>query len=149
MDSALAVDAEELLAARGIPVRVVSMPSSSVFDRQNYAYRESVLPPDLRIVAVESAASDFWHKSVGRSGAVLGLDMFGRPAPSEELFKLFGLTSQDIAATIRSLLERPRQMETVQSQRSYGATLVALEVMYARSSNVLRCYLTDDGRVRV
>ena len=114
----LAVDAQELLAKRGVPVRVVSMPSTNVFDRQDCEYRKSVLPPDLPIVAVEPAATDFWYKYVGRTGAVLGIDAFGRSAPSDELFKLFGLTPKDIAATVTALLEQLRPVAMAKSHPS-------------------------------
>ncbi len=79
---ALAVEAQKLLTQKGIPVRVVSMPSTTVFDRQDAHYRDSVLPPLLPCVAVEAGASDLWHKYVGRTGAVVGIDRFGESAPA-------------------------------------------------------------------
>jgi transketolase len=100
----LAVEAQKLLAQRDIPVRVVSMPSTSVFDRQDVHYRNSVLPPLLPCVAVEAGAPDLWHKYVGRTGAVVGIDRFGESAPAGELFKLFGFTAERIAKSVRDML---------------------------------------------
>ncbi len=108
---ALALGAQKLLAEEGIAVRVVSMPSTDVFDRQDADYRASVLPRGVPRVAVEAGVSDFWHKYVGgsgdyfeRSGAVVGLDRFGESAPAGELFKLFGFTAEHVAATVKSVL---------------------------------------------
>jgi transketolase len=100
----LAVEAQKLLAQEGIAARVVSMPSTTVFDRQDAHYRDSVLPPLLPTVAVEAGAPDLWHKYVGRTGAVVGIDRFGESAPAGELFKLFGLTPERVAKTVRALL---------------------------------------------
>ena len=102
----LAVDAAKLLAAEGIPVRVVSMPSTTVFDRQEDAYRDRVLPPELPCVAVEAGVTDFWRKYVGRSGAVVGIDRFGESAPAGELFRHFGFTPERVAEAARSVLAR-------------------------------------------
>jgi len=100
----LAVDAQKVLAQEGIAARVVSMPSTTVFDRQEAHYRDSVLPPLLPTVAVEAGAPDLWHKYVGRTGAVVGIDRFGESAPAGELFKLFGLTPERVAETVRALV---------------------------------------------
>ena len=100
----LAVEAQKLLLQEGIPVQVVSMPSTTVFDRQDAVYRDSVLPPLLPTVAVEAGAPDLWHKYVGRTGAVVGINRFGESAPAGELFKLFGLTAERVAKTVRALL---------------------------------------------
>jgi transketolase len=100
----LAVEAQKLLTQQGIAVRVVSMPSTTVFDRQDAQYRDGVLPPLLPTVAVEAGVSDLWHKYVGRTGAVVGIDRFGESAPAGELFKLFGLTSERVAKAVRGLL---------------------------------------------
>jgi transketolase len=100
----LAVEAQKLLSQAGIAVRVVSMPSTNVFDRQDASYRDGVLPPLLPTVAVEAGVSGLWHKYVGRTGAVVGIDRFGESAPAGELFKLFGLTAERVAKTVRSLL---------------------------------------------
>jgi len=101
---ALAVKAQEALAAEGIPVRVVSMPSTNTFDKQDAAYRESVLPKGLPRVAVEAGVSDFWRKYVGLEGAVIGWDHFGESAPADELFKEFGFTAENVAATVKGVL---------------------------------------------
>ena len=87
-----------------IPVRVVSMPCTSVFDRQDAAYRESVLPRGLPRVAVEAGVTDFWRKYVGLEGAVVGIDTFGESAPAGDLFKHFGLTPDNLANAVRSVL---------------------------------------------
>ncbi|MEX0960918.1 MAG: transketolase [Burkholderiales bacterium] len=101
---ALAMGAQKTLADAGIPVRVVSMPATTVFDRQDEAYRESVLPRGMPRVAVEAGVSDFWRKYVGLDGAVIGLDRFGESAPAGELFKHFGLTADAVAAAVRRVL---------------------------------------------
>jgi transketolase len=99
----LALGAQKLLAAEGIPVRVVSMPSTSVFDRQPEEYRDSVLPKALPRVAVEAGVSGFWRKYVGLEGAVVGIDRFGESAPAAELFKHFGFTPENVANAVRSI----------------------------------------------
>ena len=100
----LAVEAQKLLGQEGVPVRVVSMPSTTVFDRQDVHYRDSVLPPLLPCVAVEAGASDLWRKYVGCTGGVLGIDRFGESAPAGELFKLFGFTAERVAKAVKALL---------------------------------------------
>jgi transketolase len=101
----LAVGAQALLAAEGIAVRVVSMPSTSVFDRQSEDYRKAVLPPGLPRVAVEAGVSDYWRKYVGLEGAVVGIDRFGESAPAGDLFKFFGFTPENVAKAVRSVLK--------------------------------------------
>jgi transketolase len=101
----LAAGAQALLAAEGIAVRVVSMPSTSVFDRQSEDYRKSVLPPGLPRVAVEAGVTDYWRKYVGLEGAVVGIDRFGESAPAADLFKFFGFTSENVAKAVRSVLK--------------------------------------------
>jgi transketolase len=96
--------AQKLLAQEGVPVRVVSMPSTTVFDRQDAAYRDSVLGRGLPRVAVEAGVTDCWRKYVGLEGAVIGIDRFGESAPGGELFKHFGFTPEKIAAAVKSLL---------------------------------------------
>ncbi|CAM2186120.1 transketolase 1 [Paraburkholderia sacchari] len=92
----MAVDAQGRLAQRGVRARVVSMPSTSVFDRQDAAWRAAVLPAGVRRVAVEAAHSDFWHKYVGPEGKVVGLASFGESAPAPDLYAHFGLTVERI-----------------------------------------------------
>ena len=101
---ALAVEAQKLLAKEGVPTRVVSMPSTTVFDRQDAHYRNSVLLPLLPCVAVEAGSTGLWHKYVGSTGAVIGIDRFGESAPAGELFKLFGFTAERVAKTVRQVL---------------------------------------------
>jgi transketolase len=101
---ALALEAQKRLAAADLPVRVVSMPSTTVFDRQDAAYREGVLPKGLPRVAVEAGVTDLWRKYVGLEGAVVGLDRFGESAPAGELFKHFGFTAENVEKAVRSVL---------------------------------------------
>ena len=100
----VSVEAQKILTKEGVPVRVVSMPSTAVFDRQDAAYRDSVLLPRLPVVAVEAGVPDLWRKYVGRTGAVVGIDRFGESAPAGELFKLFGITGERVAGAVRGLL---------------------------------------------
>jgi transketolase, bacterial and yeast len=100
----LAVEAKKALDAAGLKTRVVSMPSAEVFDRQDAAYRESVLPKAVRRrVAVEAGVTAYWRKYVGLDGAVVGLDRFGASAPAGELFKYFGITAEAVVEAARSL----------------------------------------------
>ena len=100
----LAMAAQTALAAEGIPVRVVSMPGTSVFDRQDAAYRASVLGTGLPRIAIEAGVSDYWRKYVGavdsRQGAVIGIDRYGESAPAGELFKFFGFTVDKVVGTV-------------------------------------------------
>lgn len=99
----LALKAQELLAREhGIAVRVVSMPSTTRFDRQNAAYKKAVLPAGLPRIAVEMGVTDFWWK-YGVS-AVVGIDSYGESAPAPVLFKHFGFTEQNVADTVRAVL---------------------------------------------
>lgn len=100
----LAVEARAMLEADGIATRVVSMPSTDVFDRQDADYREAVLPRGVRNrVAVEAGVTDIWRKYVGLDGAVVGIDRFGASAPAGVLFKHFGFTAQAVADAARAL----------------------------------------------
>ncbi|MBD3815688.1 MAG: transketolase, partial [Halothiobacillus sp.] len=100
---ALAMAAAEKLADK--KVRVVSMPCTEVFDAQDPAYRESVLPAAVRArVAVEAGVTGFWGKYVGQDGKVVGIDTFGESAPAGELFKLFGFTVDNVVTTAQSVL---------------------------------------------
>ncbi|QWP76744.1 transketolase [Lysobacter sp. K5869] len=100
----LATQAADALTADGVKVRVVSMPSTDVFDRQPLDYRESVLPNAVRKrVAIEAGVSDFWRKYVGLDGDVVGIDRFGASAPAEALFPYFGFTVDRVVATVKKL----------------------------------------------
>ena len=99
---ALALHAQAALASLKIAVRVVSMPSTSVFDRQSLAYKTSVLPDKLPRVAIEAGVTDGWWKY--GCAAVLGIDSYGESAPAPQLFKYFGLTAEDLANTVRQVL---------------------------------------------
>jgi transketolase len=101
---ALAIGAQKALAEQNIQVRVVSMPATNVFDRQDEAYREQVLPKGIKRVAVEAGVSDFWRKYVGLEGGVVGIDRFGESAPAGDLFKYFGFTVENVVATVKKVL---------------------------------------------
>ena len=91
-------------AQLGDKVRVVSMPSTDVFDRQDAAYRESVLPKACRRrIAIEAATRDFWSKYVGLDGAVIGMDGYGASAPAEQLYSHFGITVDAVVAAANGL----------------------------------------------
>ncbi len=100
----LAIKAAAELNAAGTKVRVVSMPSTNVFDRQDQAYKDSVLTPGVKRVAVEAGVTDFWRKYVGLEGAVVGIDTFGESAPGGVLFKHFGFTVENVVKTVKSVL---------------------------------------------
>jgi transketolase len=100
----LAIKAKEILSGQGVSVRVVSMPSTTVFDRQDLAYRRSVLPDGVKRIAIEAGATALWWKYVGLDGAVIGMDGFGESAPASALFPHFGFTAERIAETARLLV---------------------------------------------
>ncbi|WP_434631654.1 transketolase [Chromobacterium sp. CV08] len=100
----LALKAQEALAAEGVPVRVVSMPCTNVFDAQDKAWQQSVLTPGLPRVAIEAGHPDFWRKYVGLEGEVVGIDHFGESAPAAQLFKEFGFTVESVVAKTRAVL---------------------------------------------
>ena len=100
----LAVKAADALAAQGRAFRVVSMPSTDVFDAQDAAYRESVLPKAVTArVAIEAACTGGWWKYAGSQGAVIGIDRFGESAPAGDLFKAFGFTVDKVVDTVKGL----------------------------------------------
>ncbi|CAH0286365.1 Transketolase 1 [Erwinia aphidicola] len=101
----LAVGAYEQLTAEGRKARVVSMPSTDAFDKQDAAYRESVLPKAVSArVAIEAGIADYWFKYTGLNGAIVGMTSFGESAPAEKLFDLFGFTVDNVVAKAKALL---------------------------------------------
>jgi transketolase len=100
----LAVKAAAELTAAGKKIRVVSMPSNNVFDRQEQAYKDSVLTAGVKRVAIEAAHPDFWRKYVGLEGAVVGIDTFGESAPGGALMKHFGFTVENVVNTAKSIM---------------------------------------------
>ncbi|MEZ9626225.1 transketolase [Aliivibrio fischeri] len=101
----LAVEAAAQLAAEGKAVRVVSMPSTDAFDKQDEAYREAVLPSAVtKRIAIEAGIADFWYKYVGFGGKIIGMTTFGESAPADELFKMFGFTTENVVNTAKELL---------------------------------------------
>ncbi|CAI0711135.1 Transketolase 1 [Serratia quinivorans] len=102
----ITVEAADQLTAAGRKVRVVSMPSTDAFDKQDAAYRESVLPAAVTArVAVEAGIADYWYKYVGLNGAIVGMTTFGESAPAEQLFKEFGFTVENVVAKAQALLK--------------------------------------------
>ncbi|MDR6219833.1 transketolase [Deinococcus soli (ex Cha et al. 2016)] len=100
----LALDAAEALAAEGIQARVVSMPCMEVFRTQDRSYRDSVLTPGVKRVAIEAAAKGPWYEWVGTDGAVIGMDTFGASAPASVLFEKFGFSVQNVSKVVKSVL---------------------------------------------
>ncbi|CUY44411.1 transketolase [Serratia sp. K-E0102] len=102
----ITVEAADQLTAAGRKVRVVSMPSTDAFDKQDAAYRESVLPAAVTArVAVEAGIADYWYKYVGLNGAIVGMTTFGESAPAEQLFAEFGFTVDNVVAKAQALLK--------------------------------------------
>ena len=100
----IALAAQKQLAEKGIAARVVSMPSTNVFDRQSTDYKSAVLPRGIPRVSVEAGVTDFWRKYVGLEGATIGVDTFGESAPAGELYKHFGITAEHVAAAVAGVL---------------------------------------------
>ena len=102
----LAVAAYHELTAAGRKVRVVSMPSTDAFDKQDQAYKESVLPSSVTArLAIEAGISDFWYKYVGLNGKIIGMTSFGESGPAEQLFAKFGFTVENVVEQAKSLLK--------------------------------------------
>jgi len=101
----LALEARSILKEQGHKVRVVSMPSTDVFDMQDAAYKESVLPASVsKRIAIEAGIKDFWYKYVGLNGDVIGMETFGESAPADQLFDLFGITTEAVVKSATKLL---------------------------------------------
>lgn len=100
----LAMAAQKTLAESDIAVRVVSMPCTNIFDRQDQAYQNSVLPQGVVRVAVEAGVTDSWRKYVGLEGEVIGIDRFGESAPAEKLFEYFGFTVENVVNAVKRVL---------------------------------------------
>ena len=100
----LAMAAQKTLAESGIAVRVVSMPCTNIFDRQDQTYRDSVLSKGIVRVAVEAGVTDYWRKYVGLEGDVIGIDRFGESAPAEKLFEYFGFTVDNVVNAVKRVI---------------------------------------------
>ncbi|MCM5553855.1 transketolase [Pleomorphomonas sp. NRK KF1] len=100
----LAMEAQKKLAAEGVATRVVSLPSHFVFEQQDAAYRNDVLPAGIPRVAVEAGVTDYWRKYVGLEGAVVGIDRFGECGPAPEVYEFFGITTDGVVKAVRSVL---------------------------------------------
>jgi len=103
---AIALEAQEQLSAAGVAARVVSLPCTSVFDRQDAAWQAQVLPPRVPRVAIEAGHPDYWRKYVGIEGAVIGVASFGESAPAGKLYAHFGLTAENVAAAAHTVIGR-------------------------------------------
>ena len=103
---ALALAAQKSLAEEGIAVRVVSMPCTSLFDRQDAAWRDAVLPPGMPRVSVEAGVTDWWRKYVGLEGAAIGVDRFGESAPAPKVYEYLGVDAAHVAAAVRKVAGR-------------------------------------------
>jgi len=103
----MALEAGHRLSQEGVSVRVVSLPSWELFDAQEQAYRDSVLPPEVTArVAVEAGMRIGWEHYVGLGGAVVGLDDFGASAPADVLYEKFGITVENVMAVARKVLSQ-------------------------------------------
>jgi transketolase len=100
----LALAAQKTLGEAGIPVRVVSMPCTSLFDRQDARWREAVLPKGLPRVSIEAGVTDFWRKYVGLEGATVGVDRFGESAPAPDVYKYLGVTAEHLVGAVKSVV---------------------------------------------
>ena len=100
----LAVTAQKALAEKGVAVRVVSMPSSFLFEQQDKAYRDAVLPPGVPRVAVEAGTTTGWYRYVGLEGAVVGVDRFGECGPAAQVFEYLGITAAKVAEAVEGVL---------------------------------------------
>jgi transketolase len=116
----LLLEAQERLQGGGIPTRVVSMPSWELFEAQDKAYRDSVLPPTLRRrLAVEAGSPQGWLKYVTEDGDVLGIDTFGESAPGELVMKEYGFTAENVAARAQALLNRKNGVQPAQFRQQF------------------------------
>ncbi len=102
----LAIDAQKSLEEQGIAVRMVSMPSTTVFDRQDSNYKSQVLPDGVPRIAIEAGVTDLWWKYVRASGSVIGIDRFGESAPAKDVFEYFGFTVDNVVATVKQVIAK-------------------------------------------
>ena len=108
----LCVKAQEKLGGYGIKSRIISMPSSYLFDQQDSSYRDSILPPSVKKrVTVEAASTFGWHKYAGDEGLAIGIDHYGASAPGDVIMKKFGLTAENVTAAALRLLGRNEEAE--------------------------------------
>jgi transketolase len=105
----LAITAQQSLAEKGIAVRVVSMPSNFMFDQQDAACREGVLPRGIPRVAVEAGVTSYWRQYVGLDGAVVGIDRFGECGPANQVFEFLGITAARVAEAVEKELGKSFQ----------------------------------------
>ena len=103
-----ALDAQSILAEEGVHARVVSMPSTFMFDRQDEAYRAEILPAGVPRISVEAAGTDYWRKYVGLEGGCVGIDRFGESASPPAIFEMNGITPKGVAETVKTTIARAR-----------------------------------------
>jgi transketolase len=100
----LAMDSQAALKENGVNARVVSMPCTHAFDRQEKKYQDSILTPGVKRVSIEAGVTDFWRKYVGLDGASVGINTYGESAPGGDLFKHFGFTVENVVKTVKSII---------------------------------------------
>jgi len=100
----LAIDSQAALKENGVNARVVSMPCTHAFDRQEKKYQDSILTPGVKRVSIEAGVTDFWKKYVGLDGASVGINTYGESAPGGDLFKHFGFTVENVVKTVKSII---------------------------------------------
>ena len=106
---AVAANAAKQLAKRGLAVRVVSIPCTSVFDAQDVSYREHILPPAIKArVAVEAGITGYWHRYVGRHGRIIGIERYGESAPAKDVFEYLGFTVDNVVKTVEAVLKKDK-----------------------------------------
>jgi transketolase len=100
----IALAAQKTLAESAIAVRIVSMPSTSVFDRQDASWKESVLPRGVPRAAIEAGVGDYWRKYVGLEGAVVAVDRFGESAPAPDVYRFLGIDAEHLVAAVKGIV---------------------------------------------
>ena len=101
----IALDASTMLETRGVNVRVVSMPSTEIFDEQTEDYREQILPRNIKArVAIEAGVSAGWDRFVGDRGRIIGIDRFGASAPADTVYKNLGITADNVVEAVLSII---------------------------------------------
>jgi len=100
----LAIKSQKELAGSGVKARVVSMPSTQLFDRQDQGYKDSILTPGVKRVAIEAGVTDYWRKYVGLEGGVVGIDTFGESAPGGDVMKHFGFTVENVVKIVKDVV---------------------------------------------
>jgi transketolase len=120
----VALEAQEKLAASGVPARVVAMPSWEIFASQHQSYRDEVLPPEIMArVSIEAAATFGWERWIGDRGIAIGIDRFGASAPGEVNLREFGFTPERVVGAVRQVLERVASSLTLRTEAGGSSRL--------------------------